>query len=297
MQKAQLSSKTQQKSRILSYEDGYVLCPHNDENGDRVLESVYYCKDGVEYIDSYDDRFMYRYKNAGVLENGEDSGWVAEKPVAHGFEEIPLITKRGDVAWNDVQSIIEIYEVIYNVFNAIQKRYGWGILYIKGRFSENAKKIAGNVILNDSSLNENGDAKFLTPPSPDNMLNTLTSLEEAIQKGSGATFILPKDIRTSGDISGVAIMLTMSLDIERALQDSIEWQNVADKMTRLFSYGLAKELVNSGENSMAITEFQQMHLNAKFKIWKPLNDYEYNQMITILTGAGVLSKETGIIGS
>ena len=26
------------KARLLSYEDGYVLCPHNDDNGDRILE-------------------------------------------------------------------------------------------------------------------------------------------------------------------------------------------------------------------------------------------------------------------
>ena len=44
------------KSRVISFEGGYVLCPHNDKNGDRILESVYYIKDGVEYIDSYDDR-------------------------------------------------------------------------------------------------------------------------------------------------------------------------------------------------------------------------------------------------
>ena len=55
------------KSRVLSFKDGYVLCPHNDKNGDRILESVYYCKDNVEYIDSYDDRYMYRYK----LDNNE----------------------------------------------------------------------------------------------------------------------------------------------------------------------------------------------------------------------------------
>ena len=30
------------------------------------------------------------------------------------------------------------------------------------------------------------------------------------------------------------------------------------------------------------------------KVWKPMNEYEYNQMLTILTGAGILSKETGI---
>jgi hypothetical protein len=84
------------------------------------------------------------------------------------------------------------------------------------------------------------------------------------------------------------------LDIENALQKVIDWQNVADKMVRLFKYGLSKELVAKGENKTAITDFEDLHINAKFKVWKPMNDYEYNQMLTILTGAGILSKETGI---
>ena len=37
-----------------------------------------------------------------------------------------------------------------------------------------------------------------------------------------------------------------------------------------------------------------MDIHGEFKIWKPLNEYEYNQMLTILTGAGILSKESGI---
>ena len=39
------------KSRLLSYMDGYVLCPHNDQNGDRILECVYYCDGNDEYLD------------------------------------------------------------------------------------------------------------------------------------------------------------------------------------------------------------------------------------------------------
>ena len=65
-------------------------------------------------------------------------------------------------------------------------------------------------------------------------------------------------------------------------------------MTRLFKFGLAVELVNSGENPTAITDFDNLDINAKFQVWRPFNEYEYNQMITILTGAGVLSKESGI---
>ena len=282
------------KSRILSYADGYVLCPHNDQNGDRILESVYYKVGDIEYIDSYDDTYMYRYKNDTSVENVEDSGWVLEEPIVHGFDEIPLITKRGDVAWNNVQSIITSYEILYNVFNAIQKRHGWGLLYIKGKFKDNAKKIAGSVILNDSSIDGKGDAKFLTPPSPQGTIDTLQLMLDTIQLGSSTTFILPKDIKTSGDISGIAIQLTQSLDIENAMQKVIDWQNVADKMVRLFKFGLSKELVNEGKSKTAVTDFENLNINAKFKVWKPMNDYEYNQMLTILTGAGLLSKETGI---
>lgn len=282
------------KSRLLSYADGYVLCPHNDQNGDRILESVYYIKDNIEYIDSYDDTYMYRYKKDNSIEKVENSGWILEAPIAHGFDEIPLITKRGDVAWNDVQNIITSYEILYNVFNAIQKRHGWGLLYIKGKFKDNAKKIAGSVILNDTSIDGKGDAKFLTPPSPQGTIDTLQLMLDTIQLGSSTTFILPKDIKTGGDISGIAIQLTQSLDIENALQKVIEWQNVADKMVRLFKYGLAVELVREGKNATAITDFESLNINAKFKVWKPMNEYEYNQMLTILTGAGILSKETGI---
>ena len=281
------------KSRILSYADGYVLCPHNDQNGDRILESVYYVKDNIEYIDSYDDTYMYRYK----LDNNvtaSENGWTLEAPVKHGFNEIPLITKRGQVAWDNVQDMITNYEILFNIFNVVQRRQGWGLLYVKGKFKDDAKKIAGSFILNDTSIDGKGDAKFLTPPSPSGMIDTLQNLLDAIQIGSSTTFLLPKDIKTGGDLSGITIQLVQSLDIEDALQRVIDWQNVADKMVRLFKYGLSVELVNKGVNSTAVTDFDELNINAKFKVWKPMNDYEYNQMLTILTGAGILSKETGI---
>lgn len=281
------------KSRLLSYEDGYILCPHNDDNGDRIMEAVYYKSGDQEYIDAYDDENMYRWiKKDG--ESSEESGWILVEQEKHGFSEIPLVTKRGKVAWDAVQTLIEVYEELYNVFNAIQKRLGWGILYIKGQFSEKAKKIAGSVILNDSSVEGNGDAKFLTPPTPQGMIDTLNLILESIQLGSSTTFLLPKDIKTGGEIAGITVKLVQSLDMENALQEAVEWQNVADKMVRLFKEGLAKELVKNGENPNAITEFKNLNINGKFKVWEPQSDSEYNQMLIQLAGAGLISKETGI---
>jgi hypothetical protein len=289
---------SQIKSRVLSFADGFVLCPHNDANGDRLLECVYYIIDDTEHLDCYDDKYLHRFERSLIdvdmnIDMSYD-GWTRLKSEEHGFSEIPLITKRGDVAWNNVQPIIECYEELYNVFNAIQKRFGWGIFYVKGRFKDEGKKIAGGIVLQDTSMDGSGDAKFLTPPTPDGTIDTLNLMLESIQLGSSTTFLLPKDVKMSGDISGIAIMLTQSLDMENALQAVVEWQNVADKAVRLFKEGLAHELVATGENPTAITDFARMDINAKFKVWRPLNEYEYNQMLTILTGAGILSKESGI---
>lgn len=285
--------KNRVKCRLLSYEDGYVIISHNDENGDRLLESVYYAdSNGVEYIDSYDDKYMYRMRNSG--ENAGEDGWARETPVEHGFSEIPLCTKRGNVAWDKAQSLIEIYEIIYNIFFVIQKRNGWGILYIRGNLSETTKKLAGNIILQDKSMDGNGSAEFKAPPSPEGMLNSLEDLFEKIQINSSCTFLLPKDVKSSGDISGLAITLTRDLDLKNAQQGVIEWQNFADKMMRLFKEGLAKELVKSGVNENAVTEFAKLRISCQFKTWKPFSATEYNNMLISMKQAGILSAKTAI---
>lgn len=286
--------KKRVKCRLISFQEGYVLCPHNDDNGERILESVYYKKDGVEYIDSYDEKYHYRYHNDGEINEEGGSMWTLDPPTPHGFSEIPLITHRGRVAWDNVQSIIEVYEVIYNIFLVIQKRHGWGILYIKGKFSDKGQKIAGAIVLNDTSMDGSGSAEFKTPPSPQNMIDTLGLMEETIQKGSSTTFLLPKDVKSTGDISAQAIMLTQSLDIENALQGVSEWQNVADKMCRLFKEGLAKELVNTGDNNNAVTEFEKLMISAAFRVWRPQSETEFNNMIISLKQANILSAQTGI---
>ena len=135
----------------------------------------------------------------------------------------------------------------------------------------------------------------MTPPSPEHIIETLQSIEDNIQKGAGTTFILPKDIRLSGDISGIAIALTMSLDIETAEQDRIDWQNVTCKMMRLFKFGLAKELYNKDKKKYksVISDFEDIDIYSEIKVWRPMNEYEYNQMIQMMTQGGVLSFETG----
>lgn len=281
-------------ARILCFPE-YTIITHKDNNGDHCLECVYYSDGDHEFIDCYDDTYMYRITNdpeQGIT--SEYNGWNYLPPVAHGFSECPLVTKRGAVAWDKVQTPIEMFETLYNIFYVIQKRHGWGILYVKGKFTDTSKKIAGSVILNDRSLNENSDAKFLSAPTPDGTIQTLESLFDEIQIGGGATILLPKFIKASGDISGIAIQMTQSRDIETALDGVTEWQNVANKMMRLFKEGLGKELVSKGIDDTAYTRFADLPIHSEFKIWRPFSESEYNQMLSTLKGAGLLSIKTGV---
>lgn len=288
-------------SRLISYEDGYVIISHDDDNGDRVMECVYYrTPDGVEHLTCYDDTYVYEFVSGvtSVRTSNDSSmhknGWTLTAQAPHGFSEIPLVTKRGAVAWDKVQSLIELFEIIYNIFAVIQKRHGWGILYIKGNFKQEVQKIAGSIILNDTSIDKNGSAEFKTPPSPQGTIDFLQDILNQIQIGCGVTFILPKDVKTGGDISGLAIQMTRSLDIESAARSVIEWQDFADKHCRLFKEGLAKQLVLSGENPNAITEFADMKISCKFKPWQPFDESAYNQMLCTLKGSGLISTKTGI---
>lgn len=292
------------KARILTRSKGWVLISHKDDNGDHILETVYYAqtdKDGntVRYIDNYDDTYVYRITDDGGTVTDDkgavtSNGWRYHKPFPHGFSEIPLAVKRGLVAWDAVQNVIEFYERTYNTFMVIQNKYGHGALYVKGKLAEKAKKMAGAYVLNDTSMNPEADAKYLTPPTPQNMIETLKQLEDTIQMFSGTTFILPKDIKISGDTSGLAIQLTKELDMKTAERDINDWQNFANKMMRLFKEGLARELVASGEEGFetAITDFKQLNIRTRFVVWRPQSNEAYNQMLTTLSGAGAISKQT-----
>src|SRR5574344_827107 len=65
-------------------------------------------------------------------------------------------------------------------------------------------------------------------------------------------------------------------------------------MCRLFKEGLAKELVNKKINETAITDFNNLNIGAKFKIWRPFNEHEYNQMLIEMKKNGILSTKTAV---
>lgn len=266
--------------KVFSYKDGYVLLPKYDAFGRMEQFSLYYRdKDGKERLDIYDKENLVRC----TLEKGN----VVESSVyAHGFLEIPITYIRGDVAWDNSQSLIEVLEILYNIYTVIMKRHGWGMLYIKGNVEDRMKKVAGSVILKDSSPENNGDAKYLAAPTPEGMQNLLSDLHNRIQLMCGVVFLLPEDVRVGGDISGSAMKTMMSSAYERALTDAINYDEALDSVARLFIYGY-------GVENKKVTDVNMLTIRADFDIWFPQSDSDIINNIVSLKDRNLISTQTG----
>ena len=213
-----------------------------------------------------------------------------------GYDKIPTTLPTGEATTGKLPFKLRIEAVARDI--AEYCGFSEGMTYSfespkvfdKLRLPADSKLRQGIVISNP--LGE--DYSVMRTTTLNGMLSSLEDLFEKIQINTSCTFLLPKDVKSSGDISGLAITLTRDLDLKNAQQGVIEWQNFADKMMRLFKEGLAKELVRSGDNVNAVTEFARLRVSCKFKIWQPFSATEYNNMLISMKQSGILSTKTAI---
>lgn len=256
------------KVKVLAYDDGYVIIENKDEDGDVIACSVYYKNGDTEVIDTYDNKFKYRFTRETNTTNTSNNGWVAAPKILHGFSRIPLQYKRGYVAWEFGQTSIEMFEIIDNLMAVVQKRFGQFAIYFKGSIDEDTFQSDGTtLIINDPNADANGDMKVLEFPEPKGMLDYKTDILRDIQRQCSVTFIDPDMIKLGGDPSGTAIMLTMKNDIALATQSVSDWADFADDFTFLSQEGFDIERSKSGEGSLGY--FTQLKIKASFSVWTP----------------------------
>src|SRR5574344_1663380 len=281
--------KRKLKTKVLSYKEGYVIVPNYNDFGEQIAVSVYYKVDDVEKIQTYDDKYVYRFeKNNG--ENGDKKfSLISKSP--HGFSRCPLLYKRGYVAWEFAQSAIDMYEVIKAIHSVTMKRHGWSWLWIKGVLENNTvtNLEGGTVIMNDKNVDGKGtgDMKAIEFPEAKGISEMLKDLKRDIMYYSSTTFILPDDISLGSDVSGIAVMLTMNGDYSLAIQTANDWADFADSMAYLFAEGLGLE---QGD----ISKFTRLKIKASFKVWMPQSEYHYNSLMIQLAEAKLTSKRTAI---
>ena len=285
------SNKT--KIKNLSFADGYVIIPNYDEFGDTIAVSLYYQTLEAYYIKCYTDTNCITFKKNIVTDNdnleldAKDYEFILVSNDPHGFNTIPLIYKRGYVAWEFAQSAIEMYEIIMAINAVVMKRFGWNWLYFNGSIDQmNINAGDGvTVVTNTNPENDKADLKYINYPEAVGIDKMLEKLDDEIQTASSTTMILPKYIKAGNDVSGTAVKVTMSMDYELALQTANDWQEWCDKFVDLFCQALGRE-------EGRIDKYTSLRIKGCFKVWMPESEYQYNQMITIAKQAGILSTLT-----
>lgn len=278
------------KIKNLSFADGYVIIPNYDEFGDTIAVSLYYETKEAYFIKTYTDTHVYTFKKDIITETntvGNLEFTQVGSGEVHGFNTIPLIYKRGYVAWEFAQSAIEMYEIIMAINAVVMKRFGWNWLYFNGSI-DNMSINAGDgvtVVTNTNPENEKADLKYINYPEAIGIDKMLEKLDDEIQTASSTTMILPKYIKAGNDISGTAVKVTMSMDYELALQTANDWQEWCDKFVDLFCQALGRE-------EGRIDKYTSLRIKGCFKVWMPESETQYNQMILQLKQTNVISTLT-----
>jgi len=262
--------KNQFKTRVYSYDDGYIVIPNYNEYNEQIGCSLYY-KDveGNGIIDFYDDKNHYHLWQStdGVVEEMPEGlqitpeGWNIHQE-EHGFSSCPLLYKRGKVAWEYAESTIEMWELMANINAVALKRFGTFALIIKGALSEKQLKMSNSTLVINLSAEADGgkqDAKTLEFPEPQKMLEYLSFLEEQISIFSSTSFITPKDV-TNSNSGGNGIFLAMKNDLALATQSVADWSEFTNDMMKLFLEGLSLETSDS-------SQYTKLKIYATLKPW------------------------------
>lgn len=267
--------------KVYSWKDGYCLLPHYDEYDELILFGIYYSDtDGdnsCEFLDVWDDTKKYRYKK------DVNDFKLIEDPKTHGFNEIPIAYKRGEVAWNKVQKPIENFELHASLWAESVRYYGDPILFLKGATDilpgrdEGGKVIAGE----DSEA----DAKLLQANESKNVPNLMDFMLKEIFRGGYVISFSPETVKTSGDLPGITVKLLFSAAIEKAISEAKKWDGFLDKMLRLFIYGVGIESKKSAQMS-------RLKVFGKIIPYIPQNDTEIISNINTSKAQGTLSVET-----
>lgn len=243
--------------KVLAYDDGYIIIPNYNEYGEQIACSLYYkTDDSTEVIDTYDDKYLYRFENKTLVNKR-----------LHGFSRCPLLYKRGKVAWEYAESTIEMWELMANIMSVALKRFGTFGLVLTGEMDENSfKRDSSTLIINLSADTSAGkqDAKVITFPEPQKMLEYLDFLKTEISTFSSVSFITPKDITSTGS-GGNGIFLAMKNDLALATQSISDWSPFTNEMVYLFQEMLSLE---SGQTN----KYTDLKISAKLKPWSMESD-------------------------
>ena len=253
--------------KVLSFPE-YVIVPNYDEFNNLIAVSFRYVTSiddiNIEYIDTYTDKYFYRHKYEYDENNSLNDCWVLdEKVTPHKFSQIPVIYVRGDVAWENSQSSIVMYELVDNIHNVLVKRLGLFGMKVRGSAENIDAEISDAAIvvtIEDSESKD--DVEILKFPSYEGFIEHKNHLEEKIFEQSSVSRINARGMGTSGNIGSFSQLLMLD-SIGLANQKIKKWSYATNKLIELFAEGMTLE---------TNINFSKLKIKALLSVWIPESD-------------------------
>ena len=268
--------------QTFSFSKGDYLIPIYKDNGKlKILYRLFKTKNDeakdVEAVNVFDEKQVHLY----IKDNND---WQLVYSKEHGFPEVPCQYIRCKVAWDDVQNLIEEFEWAFSSFCESNAYFANTILFAKGDITMLPQKSAQGKVIQG---NTDSDVKYLTKPAGEAaaiklQFDTLTNL---IFKGGFYVDITPENIKSSGDMPGVAVRLLMTPEIDHAIELSHQWDDFVDGLWRLFRYGYGLE-------TKMLTSVQSLRTRAEIDIYTPENSTEIVNILNQSVSMKTLSKKT-----
>lgn len=276
--------------RVFGYRHGEILYPHYDNiTGKLNLFARRYMQNEVEYVDVWDNQNLTTYTRdkswMGKAKKslGIGDGWNLSGRKPHGFDFVPISYKRDEMGacWSNSQDCIDKFELAVSQLCENNKAYAFRIMFIKGD-GDIQKDADGmpSVIIGD----ENSDAKFLEKADASTSFELqLKILEKYILMGSFT--VLPPEVSGSGDLPGVTIKLLYSPAYEKAMEDSMHWNQALDDVVSIFKFGM-------GVENTKTAEYEKLKVRGEIIPYVHQNEMELATMLNQGVTMGTISVET-----
>ena len=271
--------KTRFRMQTLAASLGDSLYPYFDEYGKMKAFGRGYELDKKEYMEIYTESEKVTYLN--------DGDWIEQDRKPNLLKKIPVVYYYRDTTeWQDVQDLIERFELMISNFADSNDYFASPMVKIKGNVTGFAEKGEQGKLI---TMEENADASYLTwDQAPAAIQLEKDTLQELIFAMTQTPDISFKQMKGLGNISGVALEL-MFLDAKlKTFKHQEEFGEGIQRRINLIRKAMT--LINT-----SVEQAGNLHIEPKFNFYMPNNEQELVNMLTTASGGrAIMSRKTAV---
>jgi SPP1 family phage portal protein len=293
-----LGLKTQKKeikTALLENEKG-LMYPYFDSNGDMIIfmwkYDIVVGDKTIKNIKIWDKDNMYFFSDElGSLE------MVDKYPMPHGFDRIPIVyVSQEEPEWYDVREMIDRLETCISKLGSSNDYIAYPLLMIFGEIKSMPRKEDTSKILNfpivkdDEGKVHHGKAEFLESEGAGaSQKLELEKLEEYIYSISQTPNLSFDNVKSLGNVSGVALKLMFLDAFIKASMNEGENRTMIERMINIIISGIIKT-TNTGLSGAAASLFYDVQFNSIL----PDDLKEAVEIVSNAVNSKVMSRKTAV---